>query len=257
MKIYPVKAFTDNYIWAVHANDSNHILVVDPGDANPVIDYVEAHNLTLTTILITHHHNDHIGGVKKLKEKYNCQVYAAKNEQFSFSDYELENEQEISIFNSQLNFEIIHLPGHTLKHIAYYDSGNEILFCGDTLFRAGCGRMFEGTPEQFYSSLQKLAKLPKNTKVYCTHEYTLSNLAFAKFIEPDNQQIHKLLEKCNQLRKTDKATLPSTIDSELETNPFLRCHIKEVETRINQLSKKNYKQSHEIFASMRRLKDNF
>lgn len=257
MKIHPIKAFTDNYIWALHAENSNQLLVVDPGDAKPVIDYIESTGSNLSAILITHHHNDHIGGVRALKEKYGCQVYASNDEQFDFCDQPLSKDNALEIFDGLLTFNILHLPGHTLKHIAYHEPKHNILFCGDTLFRAGCGRMFEGTPEQFHASLQQLAMLPKETKVYCTHEYTLSNLAFAQFIEPDNKKIETLTQECQSLRESDIATLPSTIESELETNPFLRCHLPNVQTRLDKLSGKNHKKNYEFFASMRRLKDKF
>ncbi|NVJ65085.1 MAG: hydroxyacylglutathione hydrolase [Gammaproteobacteria bacterium] len=257
MTIYPIRAFSDNYIWALHDANSNKVVVVDPGDANPVIEYVEHNNLELDSILITHYHNDHIGGVETLKQQYNCQVYGSSYDNLSFCDGLLEDSQSISLLNGQLNFDILHVPGHTLGHIAYYDAQNQILFCGDTLFKAGCGRMFEGQPQQFYQSLMKLAALPSTTKVYCTHEYTLSNLRFALHIEPNNQATQTTNKVCTELRSKDKVTLPSSIAEELATNPFLRCNIPSVQQRINQITARNDKQDFEIFASMRRLKDNF
>ncbi len=257
MKIVPIRAFSDNYIWTIHATNNKRVAVVDPGDAAPVLDYLEAHQLELDAILITHYHNDHIGGVNRLKEKTACHVYGSKYDNLDFCDTLLTDGERINLFNQEYQFAVLHVPGHTLGHIAYYDSANELLFCGDTLFRAGCGRMFEGEPEQFYASLQRLAKLPANTRVYCTHEYTLSNLAFAEYIEPNNPDIKELKVQCQQLRDQDKVTLPSTIASELLTNPFLRCEKASVVERMRQLDNVNSEQAHSIFASMRRLKDNF
>lgn len=257
MKIHPIKAFSDNYIWAIHDETSNKIIVVDPGDAVPVIQYLEQNNLSLDAIIITHYHNDHIGGVERLKNQYHCHVYGSSYDDLSFCDTLLSEGDLVSLLNGQLNFQIKHVPGHTLGHIAYYDESKQLLFCGDTLFRAGCGRMFEGEPEQFHQSLMTLAKLPTETLVYCTHEYTLSNLKFARYIEPENTDIETLSNDCEKLRKLDKVTLPSSIGSERQTNPFFRCHILTVAQRINQLASRNDKQDFEIFASMRRLKDNF
>ncbi len=257
MKIFPIRAFTDNYIWAIHHEQSHRIIVVDPGDAKPVIEYIALNDLELDGIIITHYHNDHIGGVKELKEKFHCPVYASALDQLNFSDHDLKDQACISFWDNQLKFKVIHVPGHTLGHVAYYEESKGLLFCGDTLFRSGCGRMFEGEPAQFLQSLQKLAELPKETKVFCTHEYTLSNLAFAEFIEPDNTDVQNLKAYCESLRAKDDVTLPSSIDSELKTNPFLRCKLTAVRERINTLCDRNDKNDHQIFASMRRLKDNF
>lgn len=265
MHIYPIRAFTDNYIWAIHESSSNRVCVVDPGDSEPVLEYLEEHQLVLDSILITHYHHDHIGGVETLKAQTQCHVYGSKHDDLSFCDTLLDQDNEITIFESlsdTCTFKIFHVPGHTLGHIAYYEPNKQLLFCGDTLFRAGCGRMFEGNPQQFLNSLTKFAMLPKDTQVYCTHEYTLSNLAFAKYIEPDNHHILALIKKCEALRAENKTTLPSTIASELLTNPFLRCNQEHVIRRICELgtviqSESNSMQASAIFASMRGLKDSF
>ncbi len=257
MKIHPIRAFSDNYIWALHDETSNKIIVVDPGDSVPVIQYLEQNNLSLDAIIITHYHNDHIGGVEALKGQYQCRVYGSSYDDLNFCDTYLSDGDQVSLLNGCLNFQILHVPGHTLGHIVYYDKSKQLLFCGDTLFRAGCGRMFEGQPQQFHQSLMKLAKLPSETQVFCTHEYTLANLKFARYVEPNNSDIELLSIECENLRNLDKVTLPSSVGSEQKTNPFFRCHIPAVALRINQLTNRNDQQDFEIFASMRRLKDNF
>ncbi len=257
MIIHPIKAFSDNYIWAIHQENDNGLIVVDPGDAKPVIAYINANGLRLDAILITHYHHDHIGGVNELKNKYHCPVYGSSYDNLECCDHYLSDQDRLNLWSGQLNFELLHVPGHTLGHIAYHDSQKKLLFCGDTLFRAGCGRMFEGEPEQFYHSLQTLAALAQDTQVYCTHEYTLSNLAFAQHIEPSNHDTKQLLQECKALREKGLVTLPSYLASELKCNPFLRCHIPSVSERVKQLANVNVKKEYEIFASMRRLKDNF
>lgn len=224
-KIIPIPAFEDNYIWLLH--NQAHAMVVDPGDAEPVLATLKSMQLTLTHILVTHHHADHIGGVDTLIKAFpNVRIFAPKHEQYHFPHVSVAQPDTIILpefihHGAPLQFSIIDLPGHTLGHIAYY--ANPILFCGDTLFAAGCGRLFEGTHAQLYDSLQKLANLPHETFVFCTHEYTLKNIQFALTIEPSNQALRQRLIDVNLLRKNQKPSLPSTIGIELETNPFLRC----------------------------------
>lgn len=256
MKVIPLSAFSDNYIWVIHSSNSNAVTVVDPGDASPVIDHIEANQLSLETILITHHHNDHIGGVETLKNRYQCQVFVPKRDNQLFSDRDLVEGDEVSVLNDEYQFKVIEVPGHTMGHIAFY--GHGALFCGDTLFKAGCGRMFEGTPPVFHESLQKLADLPAETKVYCAHEYTLANLKFAQSVEPDNPAITKEIEYSQSLRDKNQPTLPSTIGQELEFNPFLRCHKRSVqETATEAVKEKTFSDPVRTFATIRRLKDNF
>lgn len=272
MRIIPIKAFQDNYIWMLFAETASTeaakdqaVCVVDPGDAEPVIEYLEKHQLRLTDILITHYHHDHIGGVQTLKDRYQCLVYAPQRDDLPFTDVALVEGDTIELFaatsSESLNFKVFEIPGHTLGHIAYYCAERQLLLCGDTLFRAGCGRMFEGTGPQFYRSLQKLAQLPEETRVYCTHEYTLANLAFASSMEPDNIKIKQLINECQGLRQQDRATLPSTIGSELATNPFLRCEEKQLVSQAAKVSGIKFEQLKgnpiETFVTIRRLKDNF
>ena len=217
--VYPIPAFNDNYIWAI-VNGSNGV-VVDPGQAGPVFDYFRSNQLTLDAILITHHHADHTGGVSELKKTGNVTVYGPADSPFTGSDVVLQQGDEVMLDSVELTFEVHETPGHTLDHICYYSPG--ILFCGDTLFSAGCGRLFEGTPEQMLASLDRLSHLEEDTKVYCAHEYTMSNLQFAIACESNNQDLQAYLAWVTQQRQNAKPTLPSTIGREKKVNPFLGC----------------------------------
>jgi hydroxyacylglutathione hydrolase len=227
VQIIPIPAFKDNYIWLIH--NGQQALAVDPGDAYPVIETLKQLNLRLSGILITHHHQDHIAGVAELLEAYpEVDIYAPKLETFSFSHIAVDDNQVIQPAGLNLNFSVMHLPGHTLGHVAYYAEttlGDKWLFCGDTLFGAGCGRIFEGTPAQMHHSLQRLAGLAGNTQVYCSHEYTLRNIEFALSVEPNNLLLQKRKLATLALRDKGIASLPSSIELERETNPFLRCHV--------------------------------
>lgn len=264
MTLYPIKAFTDNYIWALHAKrkSDNRICVVDPGDSQAVFDYLKQNELILDAILITHHHPDHTGGVQELKKQTGCRVYANASDQFSFTDTPLTESDTISIFDNDgdhadYEFEVLEIPGHTLTHISYYCHDPKLLFCGDTLFKAGCGRMFEGTPKQFYSSLQKLCQYPDDTLIYCTHEYTQANLKFAQSLEPDNQAIQQLIENTDKLRSKDLPTLPSTLALEKQVNPFLRCEVGTIKQYIEKNTDSSIQLPEEFFATIRSLKDNY
>jgi len=214
--IDPIEAFQDNYIWLIH-NDQNSI-IVDPGDAKPVISALERKKLNLVAILITHHHADHIGGVIALQEKYpHIKIFAPQKDKYDFVNISLKNGDEINIPELQINYKIIEIPGHTQGHIAYYDKKN--LFCGDTLFACGCGRIFDGTHEQMYNSLKKISALPKSTKIYCAHEYTKKNIAFALSLNPNDVN----LKSREKLLSNVKNTIPSSLEEELKTNPFLKC----------------------------------
>jgi hydroxyacylglutathione hydrolase len=220
LNIIPIPAFDDNYIWLLH--NGQNAVVIDPGAAAPVIDVLTKLNLNLSAILITHHHSDHIDGVSALLAYQNAPIYAPKYEIFDFKHTQLSEGDEISLPEIEQTFQVMWLPGHTLGHIAYVN--NDYLFCGDTLFGAGCGRLFEGSPTQMLSSLQRLKKLNPSTKVFCTHEYTARNIAFALTLEPDNQNLVTRQLQVSELRLKQQPSLPCTIDLELKTNPFLRCN---------------------------------
>jgi hydroxyacylglutathione hydrolase len=219
LNIIPIPAFDDNYIWLLHLN--GYAVVVDPGDATPVIEVLQKLNLRLSAILITHHHNDHIDGVSNLLRHQAAPVYAPKYEKFDFEHIELVKGDKIELPDIAQSFRIMWLPGHTLGHIAYVN--DEYLFCGDTLFGAGCGRLFEGTPAQMLASLGSLKKLNPITKIFCTHEYTAKNIAFALTLEPDNADLQRRASTVKQLRQLQLPSLPSNLALELATNPFLRC----------------------------------
>lgn len=249
LEVLPISAFQDNYIWLLRSG--NHAAVVDPGDAVPVISVLEKLNLQLDAILITHHHADHIDGVMDLLQRWPAITYAPKRESYSFTHTQVEEGDEIVLPSLGVKFDVMEVPGHTLGHVAYY--GANCLFCGDTLFSGGCGRLFEGTPEQMYTSLQRFAQLPPETAVYCTHEYTEHNLSFARRLEPHNPQLINRQHEVELLRKDKQPTLPSSIGTELETNPFLRCHIAEIQLASG-IENHN---PIEVFSSIRRLRNNY
>ena len=219
LEIVPVKAFKDNYIWTLR--DGKCAAVVDPGDARPVIEYLTREKLDLVAILATHHHADHVGGITALLERGQVPVYGPRGEPIETLTRAVGEGDTVTIPELGVSFAVLDIPGHTRAHIAYY--GAECLFCGDTLFACGCGRVFEGTPEQMYASLEKLRALPDSTKVYCGHEYTLANIGFARGVEPGNQALDAREARDRGLREAGKPTLPTTLGEEKATNPFLRC----------------------------------
>ena len=253
--VEPVPAFNDNYIWLIIQPDSNHVAIVDPGDAGPVLDRINSRHLVPSAILITHHHHDHTGGIMDLLQHYNMPVYAPRGEQIPGSTIGLEEGDRVVLEDLSLQFEILDMPGHTAGAIAYYGAG--MIFVGDTLFMSGCGRLFEGTPAQMHHSLDKLAALPADTQVYCAHEYTLANLKFAAAVEPDNQDIANRIEYCRSLRQEDKPTVPGPIAVELLTNPFLRTHVPGVIQAASRYRKQNLTTAIDVFAAIRNWKDNF
>ncbi|GGC02690.1 hydroxyacylglutathione hydrolase [Marinobacterium zhoushanense] len=219
--VTPIPAFRDNYIWALQGDQPGLVAVVDPGDAAPVERYLAHHALSLAAILITHHHPDHTGGVAELTAQRDIPVYGPENSPFGGITQPLHDKMHIELLGHSL--EVRAVPGHTLDHISYFQSLDQPqLFCGDTLFLAGCGRLFEGTAAQMHDAMNYFASLPESTLVYCTHEYSLSNLMFAKAVEPDNSAIDDSIEQCQKMRERDLPTLPSTIGSEKQINPFMR-----------------------------------
>ncbi|WP_339488154.1 hydroxyacylglutathione hydrolase [Pseudomonas rhizophila] len=254
IQISALPAFTDNYIWLLQDHATQRCAVVDPGDATPVQAWLDAHpGWVLSDILITHHHHDHVGGVQALKNATHATVYGPASENIPARDVALQDNDQLSVLG--WDFDVYAVPGHTLGHIAYYHHG--LLFCGDTLFAAGCGRLFEGTPAQMHQSLCRLASLPEDTLVYCTHEYTLSNLRFAAAVEPGNPDIAARLEKVSQQRNAGAMTLPSTLALEKLTNPFLRTAETSVKQKADERNGQRNQTPSEVFAALRAWKDKF
>lgn len=218
MNIIPLPAFRDNYIWLL--SRGRHAVVVDPGDARVVEDHLAEHGLKLAAILVTHHHADHVGGIAALTAQRAVPVLGPRSEAIEGLTHRLAEPDKVTIDELGLELEVLDVPGHTAGHIAYFAPG--MLFCGDTLFSAGCGRLFEGTPAQLFASLGKLTALPDDTRVYCTHEYTLANLAFSRAVEPENTWRDHYAAECEALRSEGRPTLPTSIGLEKRINPFLR-----------------------------------
>ncbi|MGH8705780.1 MAG: hydroxyacylglutathione hydrolase [Burkholderiales bacterium] len=219
LEIVPLPALKDNYIWTLR--DAKHAAVVDPGEARPVKEYLAREALTLCAILATHHHPDHVGGISELVRMKPVPVHGPRREPIPELTHPVSEGDTAAIAELGASFSVLDIPGHTRAHVAYYGLGS--LFCGDTLFACGCGRLFEGTAEQMVTSLAKLAALPDETRVYCGHEYTLANIKFARSVEPGNAALAAREERARRLRAAGRPTLPSTLGEERATNPFLRC----------------------------------
>lgn len=252
--IHPIPVLKDNYVWTM-IDHHRQALIVDPGEAAPVIDYLKQHNLQLVGIFITHHHWDHTNGLAELTQHYSVPIFGPAIENISYVTQPLAEGDEIKIPGFTLPFTTMTIPGHTRGHIAYYSP--TILFCGDTLFSSGCGRIFEGSPEEMYASLQKIAALPDETKIYCAHEYTLANLHFAKTVEANNKLIDERIAIVNELRKNNLPSLPSLLREEKDTNPFLRCDSPEIIAAVEKHTGQRLTHEVEVFAALRKWKDNF
>jgi len=222
VNILTIQAFDDNYIWVIKDSQSEHCIIVDPGEASPVLAILEAQKLIVDAILITHHHADHIGGVQNLLSAQNEEIKLYSKDALFKQSQLVEEGDILDFFDGRFSLEVMEVPGHTLDHIAYYNES--FLFCGDTLFSAGCGRVFEGTQEQMFASLTRLASLADTTLVYCAHEYTQNNLIFAMQLEPTNKALLAYLQEVSKKRQQGLATIPTTIGLEKQINPFLRCH---------------------------------
>jgi hydroxyacylglutathione hydrolase len=254
----PIPAFDDNYLWML--DNGREALVVDPGDAAPVLQALAQRRLELAGILVTHHHGDHVGGVVELQTQFGCPVYAPATERIPGNVQALKGGDHVELLGRR--FEVIDVPGHTSGHIAYFWSGAAdeapLLFCGDTLFSGGCGRLFEGTPAQMLASLDRLAALPGRTRVCCAHEYTLSNLRFALAVEPGNAALARYEAWCQAERAAMRPTLPSSIERETQINPFLRSREAEVRSSVSQhAALGEAADAVQVFASLREWKNNF
>ena len=253
LTIFPIPALKDNYIWALH--DQQHAVVVDPGQAAPVLAYLDTHKLVLTAILCTHHHNDHTGGVRELTQVYNVQVFGPQHETIPCLSHALGEGDRVDLAEPDVKLHVMDIPGHTLGHIAYVGAGS--VFCGDTLFGCGCGRIFEGTAAQLFHALQRLANLPDETKVYCGHEYTEANIRFALACEPDNVRLKQRQVDVRALRANAQPTLPSTIALEKATNPFLRCTEPDIIATALRMTQTELTDPTSVFTALRAWKDHF
>ena len=253
LSVEPIKAFTDNYIWLVSTNEGS--IVIDPGESKNIQKLIDNKTIDLKGILITHHHYDHTNGLSELVKKNELEVYGPVNN-IDGINHRLTDKDKISIIG--IDFDVISIPGHTLDHIGFYsaNANNPILFCGDTLFAGGCGRIFEGTYEQMFHALKKITKLPINTNIYCGHEYTLSNLKFALEADDTNKELIEEFKKVENKINSNIPSLPTTLDKELKVNPFLRCNNINIQNKII----KKFKVSNnelEVFTALRKWKDNF
>lgn len=244
-----IPSLNDNYIYCLPFE--SQALVVDPAEAAPVLKTLKKKNLTLSHILNTHHHFDHVAGNVDVKASTSCQIIGPDDSRIPGIDQAVGETDSVCI--GPFTFNVLSCPGHTSTHIAFHEKAHKILFCGDTLFSGGCGRLFEGSPEQMYASLQKLASLPDDTQVFCGHEYTQKNLEFALSIEHENERLKTRLHEVYALRQDDQPTLPSTIGLEKLCNPFLRVH----ETSLRKSLKMEHVGAVEFFAHLRQLRDRF
>jgi hydroxyacylglutathione hydrolase len=256
LNVRPVRAFSDNYIWLIESpRRPNHVVAVDPGEAAPVFAELKRRDLTLAGILLTHHHPDHIGGVPELVRERQVPVIGPNDARITTRTCTVTDEQRCELTDLGLSFETLEVPGHTVSHIAFW--GHGALFCGDTLFSAGCGRMFEGTATQMNESLNRLRELPPETQVFCGHEYTAANLRFALTVDPDNTAALEYQSSVARIRAVGEPSLPSTLSLEIRVNPFLRCDNPTIRAAAEQRAGKALDEPAEVFAVLRAWKDEF
>lgn len=253
--IIPIPALNDNYIWMITHLGCKETLVIDPGDAAPVIETIEKQELTLAAILFTHHHWDHTNGIEGLLQKYNVPVYGPAKSKNPLCDHPVNQDDYVHLPQLDIYLRVLEIPGHTLDHIAYV--GLHGVFCGDTLFTAGCGRLFEGTANQMWRSLNLLANLSPETSIYCGHEYTELNLRFAELVEPENTHIKERLHHTQKMRDKGLPTVPALLETELQTNPFLRCHLPSIKNSVEQHCERSLTDPIEVFSELRKWKDGF
>ncbi|GIZ53597.1 hydroxyacylglutathione hydrolase [Noviherbaspirillum aridicola] len=255
LNVLTVPAFQDNYLWLIH--DGSHAAVVDPGDARPILAALDAHALSLAAILLTHHHADHVGGVPELLARFPVPVYGPRGDGIATVTQPLAEGDTVELARPALRLKVLDVPGHTRGHIAYHAAEQDWLFCGDTLFAGGCGRLFEGTAEQMAASLSKLAALPEQTQVFCAHEYTLSNLRFAAAVEPGNEALRDRIAREQARRDAGQPTVPSTIGIEKSTNPFLRFRESSIADQLMATGHVSSREPIAVFAALREWKNSF
>lgn len=253
MEILPIRAFRDNYVWLLRRG--GHAAVVDPGDAAPVLEFLAQAGLQLAAILVTHHHADHTGGIATLLRHARVPVFGPAGEDIEFVTQRVREPDRIRVPHIEVDLDVLDVPGHTRGHVAYY--GPNVLFCGDTLFACGCGRLFEGSARQMRNSLAKLARLPAHTRIYCAHEYTQANVDFALAVEPDNAELRAWAEQVDALRARGAPTLPTTVAHERLTNPFLRWDAPGVVAAAAARRAAPCADADEVFAAIREWKNNY
>jgi hydroxyacylglutathione hydrolase len=252
-EVVALPAFEDNYIWVLRKDGC--AAVVDPGDAAPVLEYLQREGLRLAAILATHHHGDHVGGNEDLLRRHPAPVYGPRDARIPTVDHPLADGDGVQLPELGLEYRVLEVPGHTRSHIAYVGAGT--LYCGDTLFACGCGRLFEGTPAQMHASLRRLSALPPGTRVHCAHEYTLANIRFARVVDPDNEALRAREAAARALRAAGRPTVPSTIGEELATNPFLRCNVPAVRAAAEAHAGTPLRDEISVFAALRDWKNGF
>jgi hydroxyacylglutathione hydrolase len=254
LSVFPIPAFADNYIWLLRRPHGAEVAVVDPGDEGPVLAFLGREGLTLAAILVTHHHQDHIGGVPDLLAVWpEARVFGPADRRIPMVTDVVAEGAQIRVPGPDALFRVLEVPGHTSSHIAYLGEG--CLFCGDTLFAAGCGRVFDGTFEQLAASLERIAALPPETRIYCAHEYTEANLGFAAWVEPDSAALAARTAATERLRAAGRPTVPSQLAEELATNPFLRTGAEGVRAAAERFAGHSLRDSSEVFTALRRWKD--
>ena len=255
LRIHTVPSLSDNYIWLIQAESSNDVIVIDPGDEKPVINYLSQQKLNPVAVLITHQHWDHVDGIRPFLNYFDVPVYGPKNELIPARTHALTEQSNLTVHSDFPAINVLDIPGHTAGHIAY--QLGTALFCGDTLFSAGCGRLLGGTAEQLFASLQRICQLPEDTLLYCGHEYTEANLQFARAVEPNNRAVETRISEVAALRQANRATLPTTLITELAINPFLRCGEPEVIQSASRYAGHELITALDVFRALRLWKDRF